>query len=280
MMKSLIMSFLTGMAMTLTACCSTQDDMVVNQMNLESFKSLSVSSHSNNVKFEPSDHFGLEVRKFKDDVDPIIKSDNQTTEISFNSESSHRKCIGIKESPYIKIYFPASEKFENIKITTNSGNIKIDSVLASKFEIDSSSGNIGVNFKDSENIKISSESGNIDLNNNSTLPTDLKLNTSSGNLCLSGNKWNNINIEKTSGNLKMIGDFEGYCDISSDSGNTNLKLSGAASEYNYNISAKSGNIMVKDSDKKLPNSSPSLDSSAKKIKIKSKSGNVLVNFKS
>ena len=283
MKKNLTKNFslvLASMLMIFAGGCSAKSDAVITQTNLEEFKSLSISAGASDIELLNSDHFALEVCKRTKDADPTLTLDDHTLKLDFHPQNSWMDFSNQKR--YIKVYFPNSEKLENVSVETDSGNLSVSPIFVSKFDLNSKSGNSKISLKNPECINIKSLSGDLSLDQESSSPVDLNLNITSGSSNLTGDIWGNVNIGKKSGNLVMKGKFEGDTNINSVSGNTSLECKGLSSEYNFSLSSVSGKIAVTENGSPLvlPNMNSNTNPSNKSMVVNSTSGKISIDFKS
>jgi len=124
----------------------------------------------------------------------------------------------------ITVYLPAGLA-DSVRITSTSGNIRMDGVSATVLEVRSTSGSVNGRNLSFTSGTLESTSGNIDINDVS---------------------WNNINVQTTSGRIRIAGaDIrEGSTRLQVTSGNINLEVNGRRDDFTYGFTSVSGSVRV------------------------------------
>lgn len=177
-------------------------------------------------------------------------------ELMIDKTGGNYFCIGFCYIDYqIEIKVPKSYQ-KDFKIKTASGNIEIDTVLASNLDISTISGDVEI--QEIGNASIKTTSGDIDI----VKANDLKLVSTSGDIGI--HKCKNIDIATTSGEISIeslelskngkiktiSGDVEIektnkiYVETKTVSGDTQIKDNDRTAQYELLIETTSGDIEV------------------------------------
>ncbi len=185
------------------------------------------------------------------------------------------------EPYYLNLYVPKEHYFNLLKLISDSGNINLEQINAKKAEISAEYGNLTLGTLNAENCNVIADSGNIDLKtltcndltisaeygnitgDTITVSKDAKLTLDSGNLTLSqltadmlkiSNEYGNCSIDQItvksstismdSGNLNFKNASLGNTSIDSEYGEISLALTEDTSNYNYDITAEYGTLLI------------------------------------
>lgn len=173
----------------------------------------------------------------------------------------------------IEIFVP-KEEYEDIKIESISGDIKLNNLIFNNIEASSKSGNVTFNkaknadinlvsgnikFKELDVANLVNVSGNItgDIINDITAETisgdinieniekTCQITTTSGNINFSMlNLLYNSNITTISGNTRILKANDIYVDVSTLSGNINIEDNNRFSKIELKITTTSGNVNI------------------------------------
>ncbi len=205
------------------------------------------------VRFITTDEKEIEVKIFGSKNDKVdINLNNNILKINYNH---HKVCFGFCFfNNYIEVHIPKNYN-KDIDINTISGNIELDTFMASKLNLQTTSGEIklGVFNKvnavsvsgdidiESVNIaEIKTTSGDININ---SINDSFELITTSGNIDI-----NNIVLKKNSKIKTVSGDVvikkknDIYIESNTTSGDINIKNNNRLAETILNIKTVSGNI--------------------------------------
>lgn len=257
----------------------------INEQNLEKFQSIELVTSAENIKFIPSDHYGLEIYTFNNIDEPIWSITNQQLKIKIDNTQKNNFWNFLKhwnvnnQDGYIHVYYPENAIFENISIDTSSGGVNSSNVNANKLKINSTSGSINLNTDNCNTMEASTTSGNVNIEYKSNIiPTTINIESTSGDIEINGNYLENIKSKTISGNIKLSGKLSQNSNFESVSGDIKICCRDDVSNYSYNIANISGDIKV--DGKKFNKSVKSINSNNIRnlITAKTVSGDIIVDF--
>jgi len=158
----------------------------------------------------------------------------------------------------ITVHLPAGLA-DSVRITSTSGNIRMDGISAATLELRSTSGSVTGRNLNFTNGTLESTSGNININDVG---------------------WNNINVQSTSGRIRITGaDIrEGSTRLQVTSGNINLEVSGRRDDFTYSFTSVSGSVRV--NGERLRGRTGSGGRGGHPITMNVTNGNIRLNFDS
>lgn len=270
----------------------TDENIITETVDLEPFEELSIDVTSMDVEIVQGDGYRLEMcvpEKLRAEIvqnNSILKIKepriNYSFNFNFNSTNRHI---------YYKVTVPDTDIIKS-EISSTSGDILVSDVDLSG-KINMTSGDIEIINVESDNLYVHSTSGEIEIENCKIDSLDTE--NTSGGVELSGVDSEVIKSHTTSGDIvynnvsadglqsvSTSGNFEGDkikaedVDIESTSGEVKFDIAGAQSEYEYQIKTASGNIEVGTVDTEHEYSTNG--DAGKKIRVKTSSGNVNIDF--
>lgn len=232
----------------------------------DSFTSIEAGVVSANIELIPSNEYKIEyklsstekIKQCEVTADGTLKFKlKSTTGISWFNFG-----VGFKDN-YLKIYYKSSAEFDDVILSTVSGNITAPNTTADTFELTSVSGTISGNDFIGRKGSFSSTSGNIKLSSLSISDsisltttsggvevdkvkgaTDISASTVSGEITLDDcENVGRVNANTVSDTIVLNGDFKS-ADLSSISGDVEVNASNPQDSYTTNLSSLSGDCDV------------------------------------
>jgi len=246
---------------------SSNAKIVVNEKNLNEFNSVKIKASSEDVRFIPSDYYGLEICTTKNTDDKPkwgIENGQLNVETARDKGAIHFFDFNFMNfnynENYIKIYYPKDASFKDIVVNLSSGDINLSKIKSEKLEIEVASGNINADIDKCNVLTVSASSGDIKLSGTSV--EKLNMNTTSGNIISEIDDCANIvasassgdisiknkrqlpaslNAKATSGSVNVSGEVWNSPKIESSSGD--ITISGDL-KGNSNLEATSGDVKI------------------------------------
>lgn len=264
----------------------------LNKTKLDEFSNISISLSYCDFSILPGDDYYLEYRMDGACEKPNYEVSNDR--FSFSEGQTQRQyrfgfhffwnfgTVSNNDGPYyVNLYVPEEQYFHLLQISSESGDINLESIRAEEMEIHAEYGNLKAEALSGESIVIDTDSGNMDLGKSVCNTMELtneygdisaesleisdkaSIKLDSGNLNLASlncshltlsNEYGNCSIDKIntkqnniiieSGNLKLRDAILGDTEIENDYGDITIDLAGDASDYNYNMNAAYGSIKL------------------------------------
>lgn len=143
----------------------------------------------------------------------------------------------------VTVYVPDTLE-GTVTIKNGSGDMEIDSLVASKLTIDNSSGYIEMNNVLADAVEISSSSGDVKLSDGKI--DDFQISTSSGYVTLKNTESENISISTKSGEVNVSGLGEQTnVEVSTGSGDIGISYGTPPQNLLFQISSGSEDVSVK-----------------------------------
>jgi hypothetical protein len=255
--------------------------MIMEQAKV-SFKNINV-----NVLFHKLEIINTENSEYRYEINGrnnskiIHEMKNETLNIMYNFSLYNHLCdvmYGMNKFN-IKIFVPKNVPFDIISIKNTSGMINIKETSCKIFDLQTTSGNISIAAGRAENFKAKQTSGK--LNFDGCIIGNAEIKKTSGNLEIINSKIQGLQISSTSGNTVFSGVLTGKTNIESTSGSINLVIDSKKDNYNIQIDATSGRIILDGQkiEKKKDKQYNKSENCQNNLRLKSTSGNVLVNFR-
>ncbi|MCR5268028.1 MAG: DUF4097 domain-containing protein [Lachnospiraceae bacterium] len=267
-------------------------NMIEETVDLEEFDSLRMEITSADVIFTTGDSCRVHYLVQADRKPEITQSGSSLT-ITQPLKSSFFMGFGYQESDRFEITVPAGNPDVQLAIVATSGDIMISKVGVSG-EIKLTSGDIELRDFDGDALNIGSTSGSVNVSGVNLNALTLK--SQSGDSLIENGKIGNLSIERTSGEVvcngleaeeiyakSTSGDVDLY-DVKADriecrltSGEVNLVLNGSEEEYDFDLSATSGDIEINGSEKE--DNYVKEAGGDRKVTAKATSGDINILFK-
>lgn len=229
--------------------------LVYDQNITEEFNKIDISTDSLDVKFVKSNDDTVNVKIYdNEDNDVIVEVENETLKIVSNKKNTCFFCMFQNR----KVIITLPEKIYDLVIDTKSGDINSE-IDFNKVNIVSTSGDIKFNnikkafvkitsgdieIKEVDDLKVKSTSGDLEINK---INKHIDIKTTSGDIEINNlNLTKNSNITVTSGDIMISkASKDIYYNTSVISGDVNIKNNNRHADIELMISAKSGDIIVK-----------------------------------
>ena len=234
------------------SCGMRQEPTVHDTVEIGAVSSLSVDVTSADIIIRQgsSDQVSYDL---PESLKPEITQDG--SKLTIVSKSS-KKLNWVTYSDHNRIEITLSAKtLESVGIKATSGNIQISDTDVS--------GSINVTSGD---ITISgSKSGG-----------DLKIKSASGDLKIDDCIFGKLTTDQTSGDMRLTGTGSSRIETACISGDVSMELSGSETDFDFDISATSGKIIVGGAE--IDNSYKKDNGSGRAVDISTTSGDILVSF--
>ena len=214
----------------------------------ESISSINMQIDSWQLKIMASSDEGVHVRldggTTKEAKTPSVEvQDGMLDIVQTDSEKSAVGQFSLGKEGEVTVYVPDTLKGA-ITIKNGSGDMEIDSLVASKLAIDNSSGYAELNNVTAEALEISSSSGDVKLSNGNI--ADFQISTSSGYVTLKNTESEYISIATKSGEVNISGLGEQTnAGISTGSGDIGISYATQPQNLSFKISSGSEDISVR-----------------------------------
>lgn len=163
--------------------------------------------------------------------------------VQTDSEENAVSQFSLGKEGEVTVYIPDALKGA-VTIKNGSGDMEIDSLVASKITIDNSSGYAELNNVTAEALEILSSSGDVKLSNGNI--TDFQIDTSSGYVTLKNTVSENISIVTKSGEVNISGLAEQTnTGISTSSGDIGISYKTQPQNLSFKISSGSDDVSVR-----------------------------------
>lgn len=163
--------------------------------------------------------------------------------VQTDSEKNAVSQFSLGKEGEVTVYIPDALKGA-VTIKNGSGDMEIDSLVASKITIDNSSGYAELNNVTAEALEILSSSGDVKLSNGNI--TDFQIDTSSGYVTLKNTVSENISIVTKSGEVNISGLAEQTnTGISTSSGDIGISYKTQPQNLSFKISSGSDDVSVR-----------------------------------
>lgn len=198
-----------------------------------------------------------------------------------------------EKRPFVEITVPAGTKFENVSISTNAGDIKLDGYEIATLIVDSNAGSLELKNLSVGNVDVDVDCGHVDIAD--TKAAEVSINAAAGNADISGLTADNVDIDMNCGGLNIssseLGELEakmnmGKADISetkidnidieADAGDVKLSLIGEEADYYFDLDSNAGNVTIDGS--KESNNYTANSGKDKTIKVNTNAGNISIDF--
>ena len=197
-------------------------------LNMEKITGIDTWVVDANIEFFTAKTYGVEI-KYYDSKYPI-GYDIKNGKLTIRQQNKRKAWFNwgwgnwnIKNSS-VKIYLPEDADLSTIKITSTSGDIKLQTPFScDNINVNSISGNIILADIQATEGDFDSASGDIALSG--FISKSMKANAISGNVSITGGKLGSCRIETASGDIICMGEFSGDIQVNSISGNVKLDLS-------------------------------------------------------
>lgn len=175
----------------------------------------------------------------------------------------------------ITITYPAGSEFEDISIHSDSGSINISDLKANDMKISSDLGDTKLDNVSTITLDHDSNSGNFNLIN--TNIKSLKFNMDLGDATATGYNGEEIAGSSNSGNVNFEGSIKGPVDISSDLGDVTFKIKGSEEQFSYDLSTDLGDVTL--NGQGAGNNLTKTYEGKPLFKVENDAGNIKVEFK-
>jgi len=242
-----------------------KEDRKNEEWVLEEFKDLEVALADAKLEVIPSDEYKLEIESL---VGTKITHTVENETLTIKDRASHSEFtfamnfIGNIQKTIIKIYVPADKEFDNVSITNDFGDIKLNEMTTDKLMILSNDGDIDIKDIQSNTVTIQNDFGdtnasNVKINNltleindgdaefNSVnIAKEATLSNDFGEISLRDFTSHGTKIESSDGEIYINGELLGKTNIESSFGDMKLELTNKETELNYHIQNDFGDIVV------------------------------------
>lgn len=232
---------------------------------LKEFNSLEVDLADADIEVIPSNQYKLEIDRMEGSEITqqvknntlIIKDKNSFPSITFSMNFS-----GAIQQTKIKVYLPNDVDFENVNITSNFGDVKMEGMTTSNFVVHSNDGEVLLGDIKSTKLTIVNKFGDISASNVKADKLTIEINDGEADLSNMEiaenaslvNQFGDTNIsefishgtkiESQDGDINIKGKLAGQTLIESSFGDVNLSLANKESELSYDIQNDFGEIIV------------------------------------
>jgi hypothetical protein len=201
------------------------EDKVISQLNEIQPKNgeFEISMVDDSIQF-----FSISFKSQKAMLTISLPDLNQLQEVGLHFSSSNGSVTNLSAN--------------NIEITSKSGNLNLESIIAKQLRIEANSGNItGTDIQ--SNIQASVKSGNMNITNYAGEGT---FKANSGNIKIIQKGSSSLDISAKSGNVTLIADpnFKGFYDVNADSGNIHSPESLRLTKDLIKVRTNSGDINI------------------------------------
>ena len=164
-----------------------------------------------------------------------------------NDESDHQLIIYLPEDSYgsleissvsADVTIPEDYAFENVSVSTSSGEVHTDCVATGEINAASISGNVTMKNVNATKFEIDTTSGEITLTDCKVAGT-LEIDTTSGDIKLTDVEVNELDVSTVSGGLKLSSLVTETANIDTTSGDITGTIAG---EHEYDIDTVSGDV--------------------------------------
>ncbi|WP_128895321.1 DUF4097 family beta strand repeat-containing protein [Longirhabdus pacifica] len=163
------------------------------------------------------------------------QGDTITVKVSLNFQNIRNIIANLN----LQVSIPKDYNYENIELSSISGETKIDGLLTNALSLQSTSGNIDLKNSTTEQIKINSTAGNINLDDSTTKQTGI--NVTSGNINMDNVTAENYIFSTISGSVQMIDDtLTGNVKATTTSGDVQLDIEKTIPSVNINFGSITG----------------------------------------
>lgn len=126
-----------------------------------------------------------------------------------------------------------------MEVSTGSGNIRANGIEARTAALQASSGNITTENIHAESFTVQTKSGNIGIRD--VEAAEMEVMAGSGNVRVETYKSNVLNFRTSSGNMRLA---DGHAKLNGESGAGNITIETDELQYDADLKAGSGNVMV------------------------------------
>jgi DUF4097 and DUF4098 domain-containing protein YvlB len=230
----------------------------IKQMNT---KSLDLKTNAGNIVLEKSN---------TDDL--LVKITSGNLRIDYCTIGNGEICSTSGNISFIK------SRSDNIKVSQSSGNLQIKDCMTKIGDISSTSGNIFIKTSNMDKITVKQKSGKLKIEVCKLEKGEIF--STSGNMVIKSTNTRGLNISTSSGNIFFKGVLSGTNDIKSSSGNINFQITESKQNYDLNIDTNSGTAYIDGQKQKQrkENQYNKVVKSENNISMKTKSGNIKINF--
>ncbi len=209
------------------------------------FKNIDVKADTEDVEIILTEEESYKVEYRVMGREPKIKEENGTLTIREASQGFGVIDFGMHlnfPKTYIKIYVPVSAMLEEVTISTDTGDIQLNTLQASYIKLKSDTGNISANHIETSTLAMTTDTGNIAVDDGKV--EEGSTDSDTGNIRMKDISIESLSIETDTGNIKMEKADIAQLEAKSDTGNVTCEVEGKEKEYGMKLKTDVGKIKV------------------------------------
>lgn len=141
--------------------------ITAGERTFDDIKSIDISTQDSNIVFEPTagDKYRLEFTYYEQAGEPDIdiSNDRLTVKEKTNYGNGFVGWNFEKTERYIKVYYPKNADFDNIKISSEFGEVDMAGFNCDRCKIAMDDGDLTMTDVETQNLQVENEYGNIDI---------------------------------------------------------------------------------------------------------------------
>lgn len=225
-----------------------------DKKQIDTLTDIEINSSYSNIEIIASDDYYLEYQYYYVDNEPSFTLEDGKLSFDDTNMNKGAYSISLEEECFIKIYVPNTAQFEQVSITSTSGDVSLGSFSTENLSIENTYGNVVITRIDAKETKVTSTSGTLSLEQSFLGNADLtniygsiKLASINYDTLLNAEPHvlgGNISIEVTSGSVD-IKDL--LCEnLYTDNAYGDIKMDGVFAQF-VDAELSSGSLEFKDS---------------------------------
>lgn len=241
-------------------------------ITLEDFRSLDVKTDAAAIELvSDSDSYYVDYSLINDD----IKIDNKDGRLTLEHKNHNLFGFNLGDDSFIKVHVPKGASFDDIKLTGDTGAVKMKDISCSTAWLEADTGTVTLENSTTGDATLTTDTGAVHVTN-STVEKSLNAEADTGSIKLIDSTLNDIVVDTDTGSFHVNGTDFNTIEANLDTGSINIEAPGSRDDYSLELETDTGSVKINGS--KEGKSLDQKGDTNKSIKAETDTGSVIIDF--